>query len=579
MFKNVRLNTKPFNNVESGKYMLALLFLILGLVFSLDNSGIKVAEAQTGNVVFKYVDVETEEEINSVETEVVNGYVFYEPPEKVTVGGVEYTRLVATKPIEEYDVKQGKEYKLEYTSKVLTPKPNHINTVEESTEGNVNINEVLWRLKNGELTTNLDFEIGGKHAGTRLGTVSQTVGTDDALIEDESQNSKTENSMKKANNFKGEFKDSNTFSRDTSGVYKLKITYWYTNLETVNYDCGLGTEERCFEWVVNEEEPGEPYWGGFSDTVEIEGEEVKTTNIYELEVNFNLGDVSQKEYILSEIPEKVIVGGGVLDTKGITAGTLTEDSSAVSVFTETFKLDPQLETEYNNKESIKVNEYIGYENDFGEDLEINGKAQYIFDSIDSNLEDDLEKDKERFKTNLVYDSKSQSFVLDKVFGISKKYGIQFVSDKSDFLNVEDNKVLTTNLNKELESLGLGKDDYVNLDYTISRYFLPILEEVESNKVYKDTVILEGIGLSNITIKYDKLFTVKNNQLFSETSESIFKGYTKEIEDSDTEYLGSETISNEELKNYQKAYETKDKVNVFRDSDDEQLKEHIESISK
>lgn len=565
---------------------LSFLFLIGILILSVSSVLVSwnIAEASGKvNVVYKFVNVDDEnKELNKLEESRDMGEsIKYTPPETISVDGSDYTR-VELGEIKEDNISQDKEYVLEYTEKEISAKPEGVVPAENSGEGMVNLNEALWKLQDGKIATNIDFEVSGKHMATRLGSVSQTVGSDKELVETEEDTVKTDNSMKKSDTFKDEFTDSNVFERGTDGVYRVKISYWYTNLATGNYNCAIGVEDRCFEWELDGEEPYTPYWGGFNETIEIDGEKVRTTNIYELEIEMELDDVSNKDYTLEELPESLPIGKGVLDKKNVITGKIDNNSSLVTQYFERFNIEPKTGFELGTQQSVDVTEYIGYENDFGGTLEVSGNPAYYIEHIDENLKNQLEYDEELgSKVNLIYNEATQSFEMGKVFGLSNTYGIQFIADKTDLILGTSTEDMEESLNKELHNLNLGTDSLVNLDYLQSRYFLPIDDEKYQDEdiQYKDTVVLDGIGLNNLSLRYDKLFTVKED-LVSEEDTAKFKGYEQELEvKEDIEYLESEELSEEELKSYLEAYETSSKVNVFRDTDERVLDAHIKERVK
>lgn len=565
---------------------LSFLFLIGILILSMSSVLVSwnIAEASGKvNVVYKFVNVDDEnKELNKLEESRDMGEsIKYTPPETISVDGTDYTRI-ETGEISESNLSSDKEYVLEYTSKTPGAKPQHIIPAENSGEGMINLNEALWKLQDGKIATNIDFEVSGKHMATRLGSVSQTVGKDKELVETEEDTVKTENSMKKSDTFKDEFTDSNVFERGTDGVYRVKISYWYTNLASGNFECVLGVDERCFEWALVEDEPYTPYWGGFNETIEIDDEQYRTTNIYELEIEMELDDVSNKDYTLEELPESLPIGKGVLDKKNVITGKIDNNSSLLTQYFERFNIKPKTGFELGTQQAVDVTEYIGYENDFGGTLEVSGNPTYYIGHIDENLKNQLEYDEELgSKVNLIYNEATQSFEMGKVFGLSNTYGIQFIADKTDLILGTSTEDMEESLNKELQNLNLGTDSLVNLDYLKSRYFLPIddVKYQEEDIQYKDTVVLDGIGLNNLSLRYDKLFTVKED-LVSDEDTAKFKGYEQELEvKEDIEYLESEELSEEELKSYLEAYETSSKVNVFRDTDDRVLDAHIKERDK
>lgn len=565
-----------------------LSFLFLIGIIAISVLGIlgttNIAKADSGvSITYKFVNVDDKnKELNKLEEDrSVGESIKYTPPETISVDGKDYTR-VEIGEVNETNLTEDKEIILEYTEKQVGAKPEGVVPAENSGQGMVDVNTAMWRLKDGKIETTIDVEVVGKHMATRLGTVSQEVGKDTEEEKGE-EITKTETSMSKSGTFEdGKYTDTNQFTLDTEGKYKAKVSYWYTNLATGNYECETGSEERCFEWVLNEEKPYTPYWGEFDETIEIDGEVVRTTNIYELEIDLELDDVSNKDYTVEELPESLPIGKGIEDKTNVITGRIDSNSGLVTSYSERFSIQPQTDFVLGTQQGVEVSEYIGYENDFGDTLTVSGNPVYYIGNIDNNLKDELEQDSEfGSKVGLVYNEGTQAFELSKVFGLSNTYGVQFIADKTDFLLGTSEEDLTKELNKEIKNQGLGEDTLVNLDYLKSRYFLPVddTKYTDEDMRYQDTVVLDGIGLNNLSLKYKKNFTVETD-LVSEEDTAKFKGYEQVIEmKEEKEYPESETFSEEELKGYLQAYETAEKYNVFRDTDDGNLEMHIKEVEE
>src|SRR5699024_1033437 len=102
----------------------------------------------------------------------------------------------------------------------------------------------------------------------------------------------------------------------------------------------------------------------------------------------------------------------------------------------------------------------------------------------------------------------------------------------DYSTVSDDETaLDEELTKQLEDLNLGADKLINMNYNLSRYFLPVDDvKYDADYVFKDLVELNSLGLNEVTVNYDKEFgfdkflygNVMDEPVYTEQKEGVKK---------------------------------------------------------
>lgn len=432
------------------------------------------------------------------------------------------------------------------------------------------------------------------------------------------------------------YTNSERIAKDAKGKHILEFEYQYTNLELIPFKCIDGKDARCFEWEEDEEAIYKAYFGELKTikdssvvggerytivnpnaTVEARDEKgnkvkVKVAETYKLRVELDnnsvVGVTGEDEIKLEpneelkdsfEVGREFVWDDTVEGGKKITSGTYKENDSTIKPLEESLEIKPNFNEEKEHSSSntggnktqqgVEFNQAVKYTSPFtGITIEDTDFSGTYLATLDKNLSNNL-PEKEvgegvdkvtKSEIGIRYDKDEKSFKLDKVFGLSKKYGIQAVVDYVDYK--EDNGVLDDAINdeitdlNELTDLNLGVDKKVDLDYTKSRYFMPIddAENVKGN-VVKDNVELTGLGYNDITVSYDREISYTNylyGNIFDDPVYASQKSEVKKVTYGNSEEFSLDELT--ELKDLKNSLERKDKVNLYRVSDDEYIEQKL-----
>lgn len=500
-------------------------------------------------------------------------------PNSIRVSGQMYYHYNVDKDYRLNNVTRDRVVNIYYKDSAPLPYPeDRYDFYEQGTEGGADIGNFGWRLNENRLETTLGLTFDGEHADAEPATIKQYVGKNSMPTSGSYNNNKGMYKQSTANVMnKDTFKDTNDFNKNVLDKYLVNVKYDYTNVIEENYLCDDGVEERCFDWVIDKDNPSDPYWGENGETVKIDGSNITPRQTYTGNLELGIENSLGEEFDLEDIPNEMIIGkgldGGVsLYNGGVSNNTINESHPSVGVRTEEVNIEPNEIEDLNTQTSVEVLEKILYDNSFDENLpKPKEDSRYLIGNIDKNLSEELDtetvEEKDYAVSNLRLDG--DKFKLDNVFALSSKYGVQFVEDYTDVSEGEGLDVLRGKLSKELTDLNLGADKVVNLNYSKSRYFIPVDDvKYNSDYIFKDLVELNSLGLNEITVNYDKEFefdkylygNVMDEPVYSEQKDSVKK----------EDYKGTEEFTQEELVNLESEPERTDKFNLFRATDDEKI---------
>ena len=544
-----------------------------------DNVTLNINYRKQPIVQVRYINEDTGRLIRQTTSQLRYGEDFrLTAPNSMRVGGTTYYHFNVDREYSINNVTRDRVLDVYYKDSPPQPYPeDRYELVDGGTQGGADVGDYGWRLNENRLETTLGLTFDGVHADAENATIKQYVGEGSMPTSGSTYNNdtgmyktSTANVMNNAT-----ITDENDFNKDTLDKYLVNVEYDYTNVLEENYLCDDGVDERCFEWVIDTSNPNDPYWGENGETVTIDGSSVTPRQTYtgnlELTIENNLGE----EFDLEELPEEMIIGKGLGSAVSLYSGDVANDTindSHPSVVTQTegVEIEPNEVEDLETQSSITVLENIAYNNTFGEDLPTpKEESRYFIGNIDKNLEESMEKEtveeEDYVISNLRLDG--SNFKLDNVFGLSNKYGVQIVEDYSTVS--DDETALDEELTKQLDDLNLGADKLINMNYNLSRYFLPV-DDVKYNAdyVFKDLVELNSLGLNEVTVNYDKEFgfdkflygNVMDEPVYTEQKEGVKK----------ETYENTETFTQEELQGLMEEPERTPKFNLFRATDDKQI---------
>lgn len=548
------------------------------------NTTLNVRYQKQPIVTVKYVDADTGNEIRREMHQVRYGSNFtHNPSETFTKGGKEYYVYEEDNNVRIPNVTKDTVVEVDYKDTPPQEYPKDRYVLEEGviTPG-VGVNTFNWRLTEDRLESNTALRFNANHADAENGRIEQYVGSGNINSQTTAVNN--DSGMFKVDTFDPStptnFSDTNDFNKNVVNKYQINASYDYTNIYEYNYVCDDGTETRCFDWIVDDTNPRQPYWGDGEDgnTVEINGTTQTARQTYNANLRVNISNSLAKVYELEDLPSSLVIGRGLDSNVNLndTTNTIGNDHPSMANRTEALNISPLQIEDLDTQTSVTVEEGIDYNNSFSEDLpEPKTESKYYIGDIDNNLRESLGtkeiEDKEYAVSDLRLDNKT--FKLDTIFGMSNKYGIQFDIGYENLDGEELEAKLTDELNSVVDDLGFGTDSVESLNYNTSRYFLPIDDEkYDSSYTFEDRVELNSLGLNEVTVNYGKEFSfekylygnIMDEPVYSEQKDSVKK----------TEYKNTENFNNEQLKSLIEEPERTDKYNLFRATDDKQINSFV-----
>lgn len=580
-------------------------------------------------VTTRYINEETGAVIKSNKDEVdYGGRHQFTNPETIKEGGVTYTAYDTPKLHYNLNIRKDIVINLMYTDKTIKERPLEYQIKKGATEGKTDIENLSWRMDEDNIYTKTDVRPSGKHAAV-VNVKAREFYSDKANYESvptytggrNKEGFKSEHTELLETSEDGLSMDSGVYSnykneetikkdaRNVKGKHVLEFDYDYTNLEMIPFKCVDGKNTRCFEWAEDTSAMYMPAFvegsvefaydmvGGVATNMRYEvidpdivvtardenGKKVKVKAVgqyrlrVELDNNSVVGKEDSNQYEIKpsepfdksfEIGREFVWDDSVEGGKKVTSGTYKEEDDTIKSLTESIEIKPEFTLEHNTQGGVFFEESIKYKNYFDEDFTDTSFTGNYYAKLDENLSDDLPTSDGKSEIGIRYDSSTEEFKLDKVFGLSKKYGLQLVVDYTEYQ--EDNGILNDELVSELDELDLTVDKLVELDYgKTSRYFMPIddVEDVKGNEVL-DRVVLKDLGYNDLKVKYDRKIEYTDYLYGNIMDDPIYatqKEAPKKIED----YTHSETLDSETLdtiKGYN-AIERGEKLNLYRASDD------------
>lgn len=484
-------------------------------------------------------------------------------------GGKTYYRLSGTETKRDItNIKEDHTLTVDYVSRAPITKPETY-LYEGDENPTVTLDKMDWYLTDKGIKTEFNVKYEGKHASTRDKTVKQAFGSKEYNW-DTTEDYEDKNGMFKTGKILAsvdKYTPTNPLlSKGVKGTYDVRVTYEFTNHYKELYKCDLGVDDRCFTWNKTGKEA---YWGEDHPTNKLLGKDivnqfetkasVKVKHAYGTKVNGldKLGkyEVGRKLKKPLELKDK----GNILSTNETLHNILYEEFEVTS----------------NNKYTgggktqgaIEVYEKLTYKNGLGASAlpKTTKESRYLIGDIDKNLAG-VKKvtvdDKDYLESKLVYDEVRKEFKLADVYGLSEDLGIQVRAPKESN-KTKQKEALQQELDKVIEDKGYSKDTIMDVDFGAdSLYFMPIDDrKYTPDYVYKNKVELNGLGLNELALTYDKEYkfgeylygNVMDDPLYTEQKEGA-KKVTK------TE---SRTYSSEDLNNIKKNIKDRKRINLFR----------------
>lgn len=581
------------------------------------------------DVSIEYYDVERGTVIRTAKVPAWHGVTWRESSSpgfvsEIDYNGTEYHRLNMKSEVRT-NVTDDITVRIPFVDRPPIDEPEIYQEESGANNGEMLVDEFGWRLEENRIHTTQDVKYDSTHADARNGNLTYYFGNRNIDISNNTVNTNSEYKNSRAVNplSNREYQSNyNLSNKGAEGVNQLDSRYEYTNALIRNYDCELGVDSRCFTWQLDNDNPTSVYWGStvgemkdirnarntvkrVSDLGTKQGE-VLSYGIFNARATINVNNSLNNEYELDEIPDNMLIGRNILNTvfAGTTGNTsvfngkrndvtsngnlipgqsrihgkvtngrvnavLSPISGIIREYFESVGVSPEDNGTLDTQSGVIVNEKVEYDNDFDEDLPSVGEGTYLIDKIDENLKGNHTQTEGKNESPLRFDNASQSFKLENVYGLSKKYGVQFMTPHN---NVTEGKMKTA-MNTELGELDLPNDEVVELDNNVSRYFLPIDSvEYTPETTFEDSVNLTGLGLNEISVSYDKTLNFENYLYGNILDEPVYAEQKEEVEG--VEYGNSETLSQSTMNAIADVFERANKVNLFRTSDDSQLDEHV-----
>lgn len=567
-------------------------------------------------VTVEYFDKDTNKTFKTYTEDVLKGSKYTpKAPGVINEGGKTYTRF--NKGIPSSEIVKDTKLRIPYTTKSLKPRPNggKYKEVADESKPNFDIGDMSWRLykddaKGLETKFNLDANISKPHP-TPDGKGMYKV--KDYLIDNKVNMYVGKGSVRDSGNATGkkdyfykEIKPNKDYNYDIKELmnkglatkhndskvtkYQLDTGIKYYNVMKRVFECSDGVEDRCFEWKVGNYEIYKTEGDGTpieqNKEIDINGKKiplVKTINkAFSVDVDTKTGktaNITETNYDSVKGVKYIIGRGGKFNDlnkasdKNINSLTNIE-SKVEEVYPDINAFKTILPTQ---QSSMLIDEKIKYKNDFSENLsEPRKESLYYIDELDKNLEESLgTKGDAKNKIELEFDKTANTYKLSKVFDISKKYGVQVMTDKKGITDAK----RKANLDKELKGLSLGKDELVDNKLSgkgLSAYYLPIddvkYKPGESNK-FVDDIKLTDLGLNDINFNYSKSYWFKQYLYGNIGDNPVYTQEKRPIED--VKYKNNLTLTQDMIVDLRgKVKDRKDTYNLFRVTDDVEVSKHI-----
>lgn len=324
---------------------------------------------------------------------------------------------------------------------------------------------------------------------------------------------------------------------------------------------------------------------GDNDTIKINGKDVPAVKsikkTFILDIDTETGkvvDVNMANYDTEKNYDyKIGRSVSLTDLENSKDNNITTDSSekVEHIYSDIPYFITALQTQ---QSSVPIDENIKYDNSFNESLPDPEKDSYYFiDELDKNLEKELntgsgEDDKNKIKLNFI--TNNDTFKSSKLFDVSKKYGVQSMTDIDKTVEVKDVKESERNnkLEQTLINEGLSTDEIVPnklAEKNTTSFYLPIDDEKYkpgTNNMFKDDVELNDLGLNDITFKYSKEYYFRQYLLGNVGDEPVYSQEKRNIKQ--VTYPNQLSLDKEVLKEIKDKTEQRQPFyNMFRITDD------------
>lgn len=565
------------------------------------------------DITIRYYDIETNKTIRTTKVPHWKGQGWNECTtpgvvNKISFDGTVYHRYdldCETLP----NVTTDKTVNIPFVNRPPQPKPKEYGEHAGANQGRLLVNEFGWQMRKENILTRANFEFESEHRATRNATMTKDRVTKNGtnLFTPKSQvvDPLSDTVYSAATNVTKDF--------NNIGKHTFTTTYDFTNAFLYEQTCELGEDTRCFTWERdNRMSQAETHWGSsLGATVRtVDGKNAIAFGRFNGSGELDVENVLGKDYnSVEDIPEELLVGRNILNTlligtdgstrtvngklndttvggnlvpgqsaiyqKGTTnkvySPKVVPGSNVVRAYNEEIKVEPTDNGTLDTQSGVIVDEKFVYSNDYGQTIsQVNSgmSGTYEIGNIDTNLKD---SGSDGVTEQLRYDTSSNSFKLRNVYGISEKYGIQF---KTPFTGITEGKKKSA-MNTQLAKFGIssGADNVVGLDNSVSRYFLPIDSVAyKKGEDFTDSVSISGLGLNEVDVDYEKTVTFNNYLYGNIHDEPVYAEQQDEVVGET--YGNSETLSQSKMQEINEALERKDKVNLFRTSDDVELNSHV-----